>query len=109
MAKKKIVGTVTVNDTDRPYEMVVTAVQVYPFKVGATLGHMKGMANVVLNDALTIRGLRIMEGENGMFVGYPLDPFYKGDEFRSIVFPMTRALREHIENSVLEKYQAEKD
>ena len=47
-----------------------------------------------------------MDGENGLFVGYPLDPFYKGDDFRSIVFPMTRELREHIENCVLEKYQA---
>jgi stage V sporulation protein G len=107
MAKKKIVGTVTVNDIDRPYEMVVTAVQVFPFKdTAASLGHIKGLAQVVLNDALTIRGLRVMEGENGLFVGYPLDPFYKGDDFRSIVFPMTRELREHIENVVLEKYQA---
>ena len=106
MAKKKIVGTLTVNDTNRTYETVVTSVQVFPFKEGGTLGHMKGLATVVLNDALTIRGLRIMDGENGMFVGYPIDPFYKGEEFRSIVFPMTRELREQIENCVLEKYQA---
>lgn len=88
------------------YDMVVTAVQVFPFKVEAAMGHMKGMAQVVLNDALCLRGLRICEGENGLFVMYPIDPFYKGDEFRSIVFPMTRELREHIENSVLEKYHA---
>lgn len=106
MAKKKISETVTVNDTDRTHEIVVTAVQVFPFKEGGSLGHMKGLAQVVLNDALTIRGLRIMEGENGLFVGYPLDPFYKGEDFRSIVFPMTRELREHIEHCVLEKYQA---
>lgn len=107
MAKKKIVGTVTVNDIDRPHEMVVTAVQVFPFKDSvSTLGHIKGLAQVVLNDALTIRGLRIMDGENGLFVAYPLDPFYKGDDFRSIVCPLTRELREHIENVVLEKYQA---
>ena len=50
-----------------------------------------------------------MEGENGLFVGYPNDPFYKGEDFRSICFPMTRQLREHIENCVLEKYQASLD
>ena len=87
------------------YDMVVTQVQVFPFKVGAAMGHMKGLAQVVLNDALVLRGLRICDGENGLFVMYPIDPFYKGDEFRSIVFPLTKALREHIENSVLEKYQ----
>ena len=52
-----------------------------------------------------IDGYRLYR-ENGLFVGYPLDPFYKGDDFRSIVFPITRELREHIENCVLEKYQA---
>jgi stage V sporulation protein G len=108
--KKKVPTTDKINGSNKPhYEMVVTAVQVFPFRDGMNLGHMKGLAQVVLNDALVLRGLRICDGENGMFVQYPIDPFYKGDEFRSIVFPMTRALREHIENSVLEKYEAEKD
>lgn len=83
----------------------VTNVEVYPFQEGPSMGHMKGLATVVLNDQLHIRGLRIMEGENGLFVGYPVDPFFKGDDFRHIVNPMTRELREHIENCVLEKYQ----
>lgn len=82
----------------------VTSVQVYPFREEAKFGKMLGLAMVVLNDQLTIRGLRIMGGENGMFVAYPTDPFYKGEDLRSTVFPLTRALREHIENCVLEKY-----
>lgn len=85
----------------------VTNVQVYPFREEAKLGNMLGLATVVLNDQLTIRGLRIMGGENGLFVGYPNDPFYKGEDLRSTVFPITRALIEHIENCVLEKYQYE--
>lgn len=87
--------------------LAVTQVQVFPFKETATMGHVKALAMVVLNDQLVIRGLRVMEGDNGLFVGYPLDPFFKGEELRSIVFPMTRTLREHIENCVLEKYQYE--
>ena len=70
------------------------------------LGHIKGLAQIVLNDQLIIRGLRIMDGLNGLFVSYPIDPFYKGDDLRSIVNPITRQLREHIENCILEKYQA---
>lgn len=85
--------------------LAVTHVEVYPFQEGPSMGHMKGIATVVLNDQLHISGLRIMEGVNGLFVGYPVDPFYKGEEFKSIVAPMTRPLREHIENCVLEKYQ----
>lgn len=87
----------------------VTQVQVFPFKEGPSMGKMLGMATVILNDQLLVRGLRIMEGENGLFVGYPNDPFYKGEDFRSICFPITRQLREHIENCVLEKYQASLD
>ena len=86
--------------------LTVTQVKVYPFKETPTLGHIKGMASVVLNDQLQVRGLRIMEGENGLFVSYPLDPFYKGEDCRSLCFPITRQLREHIEACVLEKYQA---
>lgn len=110
MATKKKVHTLEVNESNKlHYDMVVTAVQVYPFRDGVTLGHIKGLAQVVLNDALVIRGLRIMDGENGLFVAYPVDPFYKGDDFRTVVNPITRELREHIENCVLEKYQAEID
>lgn len=85
--------------------LAVTHVVVFPLKEGPSMGHMKGLAIVVLNDQLVIRGLRIMDSENGLFVGYPVDPFFKGDDFRPLVNPMTRPLREHIENCVLEKYQ----
>lgn len=86
--------------------LAVTSVQVYPFTEGPSMGHIKGLASVVLNDQFLIRGLRVMEGENGMFVGYPVDPFFRGEEYRSVCFPTARNLREHIENCVLEKYQA---
>lgn len=86
--------------------LAVTNVQVFPFKEGMALGHMKAVATIVLNDQIQIRNLRVMDGENGLFVGYPNDPFYKGEEYRSICLPITRQLREHIENCVLEKYQA---
>ena len=85
--------------------LAVTNVQVFPFKEGINLGHMKGLASVVINDQLQLRGLRIMEGENGLYVSYPNDPFYKGDDLRSMYFPITRQLREHIENCVLEMYK----
>ena len=86
--------------------LAVTQVRVFPFKDGMNLGHIKGLAQIVLNDQLIIRGLRIMDGLNGLFVSYPIDPFYKADDFRNILNPITRQLREHIENCVLEKYQA---
>ena len=104
-------GTKTTTKTE-PVEsnafdcLAVTRVQVFPFKEGPQLGHLKALAQVVLNEQLIIRGLRVMEGEYGLFVSYPIDPFFKGEDNRHITQPTTRQLREHIENCVLEKYQA---
>jgi stage V sporulation protein G len=49
-----------------------------------------------------------MEGTSGLYVSYPVDPFYKGEDLRCLVNPITHKLREHIENCVLEKYQETK-
>ena len=86
--------------------LAVTQVRVFPFKDGMNLGHVKALAEIVLNDQLVVRGLRVMDGVNGLFVSYPIDPFYKADDFRTICNPISRQLREHIENCVLEKFQA---
>ena len=86
----------------------VTQVQV--FKEGPFTGKMLAKASIVLNDQFQIRGLRIMEGENGLFVGYPNNrEDFRREDFRSICFPMKRQLMEHIENCVLEKYKASLD
>lgn len=86
------------------HKIEVTKVDVYPFNEGAYIGRVKAIANIVLNDQIQVRGLRVMDGENGLFVGYPVDPFYKGEGFRNIVFPITSELRHHIEKRVLGKY-----
>lgn len=86
------------------HKIEVTKVDVYPFNEGAYIGNVKAIANIVLNDQIKVRGLRVMDGECGLFVGYPNDPFHKGDDFRSIVSPLTAELRHHIEKRVLEKY-----
>lgn len=78
-------------------------VTVFPNLPGAE--HVKGVAEVVLNDQFIVRGLRILDCTTGLFVSYPVDPFYKGEDFRSVCFPITRNLRENIENCILEKYQ----
>ena len=106
MAEKKKAEKETAASTSAFDCLAVTQVTVWPFQDGQNLGHMKGYAQVVLNEQMVLRGLRVMDGEYGLFVSYPNDPFFKGDEYRNIYNPITRKLREHIENCVLEKYQA---
>lgn len=103
MAKKR--EATTSQETLQFDCLAVTDVTVFPFKEPSLTGKIKGLANVVINDQLLLRGLRITDGINGLFVGYPVDPFYKGEGYRSVYSPMSRQFREHVENCVLEKYQ----
>lgn len=82
----------------------VTQVRVFPFKETSKMMYTKGMAVITLNDAIVIRGLRIMDGPNGLFVAYPLDPFFKGDDARSVVAPSRDDVRAYIEAVVLNKF-----
>ena len=86
--------------------LAVTDVKVYPLPDFRKNGPTKAVADVVLNDQLVLRGLRVIDGVNGLYVGYPVDPFWRDDDFRTLYNPLTRQLKEHIENCVLEKYHA---
>lgn len=85
----------------------VTDVRISPIRQIEGLTHTKALAEVVFNDQLLIRGIRVVEGENGLYISYPF-PFHPTtgeDEPRSFVFPITKMLRDHVEAVVLEKYQ----
>ena len=76
-----------------------TNVQV--FQVKEPTGKTRALARVVLDDQMQLTGLRVIGGTNGLFVSYPNDPSYKGDDYKSLFFPVTRELRDHIEECVI--------
>lgn len=82
----------------------VTACHIYPFDESPT-GSLKALATIILSDAIQIRNLSVKNGPNGLFVDYPCDPLNKGIIGRCLCNPITRELREHIEATVLAKYQ----
>lgn len=86
--------------------LAVTDVKVFPFPDWRKTGRMKAIADVILNDQLILRGLHVMDGVYGLFVGYPVDPFCRDDDHTVMYNPITRQLKEHIENCVLEKFHA---
>ena len=86
----------------------VTDVIISPIKQIEGLTHTKALAEIVFNDQLLIRGIRVVEGENGLYISYPFHPTTGEDgQPRSTVFPITKVLRDHVEAVVLEKYQDE--
>lgn len=83
-------------------KLIPTNVQVYPLT--EHMGKTRAFARVVLNDQLQLTGLRVIEGSNGLFVSYPNDPSYNGEDYKSIYYPITRELRDAIEQAVLTKF-----
>lgn len=85
----------------------VTDVRISPIEQIEGLTHTKALAEIVFNDQLLIRGIRVVEGENGLYITYPCPfmPMTSDDGFKSTVFPITNVLRDHVEAVVLEKYQ----
>jgi len=69
------------------------------------IGEVKDRVSIILNDQLIIRGLSVREGVDGMlYVAMPRD-LSDGEDMKAIVFPITKELRDHIENKVLEAYK----
>lgn len=91
----------TQNQEDETF--AVTGVQVYPIREPS--GKTRAIARVVLGDQLQLTALRVVDGANGLFVAYPNDPGYKGDDYRSLFYPIKKALRDRIEEAVLAKYK----
>lgn len=65
---------------------------------------LKAFANITFDDAFVVRGLKIIEGDKGLFVAMPSK---KGKDgvYRDIAHPVTNEMRKKIENAVLAKYE----
>lgn len=85
--------------------LTVTRVRVFPFKVTPDMGHLRGLAQVELEGAIVMRGLRIMAGDNpdDLRVTMPLDPFYKGEDFKALI-TLNEGTSKAVTEAVLAKY-----
>lgn len=68
-------------------------------------GRLKAFASVCLADAFLITGVRLVECDSGIKVFMPSTKD-KEDEFRDVCFPITKELREKIDNTVLNAFDA---
>ena len=67
-------------------------------------GSCKALASVNLNGSFAIRGVKVMEGANGLFVSMPSYRTGNG-EYKDICFPCTREVRSQLNEAVLNAYQ----
>ncbi len=67
-------------------------------------GSCRALASVNLNGSFAIRGLKVMEGTNGLFVSMPSYRTGNG-EYKDICFPCTKEARSQLNEAVLNAYQ----
>lgn len=82
--------------------MIVTDVRVRKI---LTEGKMKAIVSVTLDDMFVIHDVKVVEGQNGLFVAMPSRKTPDG-EFRDIAHPITASAREVIQVAVLQAYEA---
>lgn len=68
-------------------------------------GKMRAIASITLDDEFVIHDVRIIDGNNGLFVAMPSKRTADG-EFRDIAHPINSSAREKIQAAVLEAYEA---
>jgi len=79
-------------------------IRVYPLE--NQQGNTKAFATMSIEDLVAIRGIRVVEGADGLFVAMPQsqDRYLK---YHDVAFPLTADLRKEISAGVLEKYSGE--
>ena len=83
--------------------MKITSVNVR--KIEKEGSRMKGIASVLLDDSFAVHDIRIIEGDNGLFIAMPSKKTPNG-EFKDIAHPINAETREKIQKAILEAYDA---
>jgi stage V sporulation protein G len=82
--------------------MEITEVKVYPVNED----RLKAYVTITIDNAFVVRDLKIILGNEGLFVAMPSKK-RKDGQFRDIAHPLNQETREHIENKVFAAYKAE--
>lgn len=81
--------------------MKITSVTVRKFEKEGN--RMKGIATVVIDDAFAIHDIRIIEGDNGLFIAMPSRKTATG-EYKDIAHPINTDVRTMFQTAILEEY-----
>lgn len=68
-----------------------------------TDSRMKALVSITLDEAFVIHDLRVIEGNNGLFVAMPSKRTSDG-EFRDIAHPINSEMRQEIQEAVMKVY-----
>ncbi len=81
--------------------MKITSVSVR--KVEKEGSRMKGIASILLDDAFAVHDIRVIEGDNGLFIAMPSRKTATGG-YRDIAHPINPEVRKQFEEAIIEEY-----
>ncbi len=81
--------------------MQITSVNVR--KIEKEGSRMKGLASVLLDDSFAVHDIRIIEGDNGLFIAMPSRKTTSGG-YRDIAHPINPEVRKMFEDKIIEAY-----
>ncbi len=64
---------------------------------------LKAIASLTFDSCFVIKGIKVVQGENGVFVAMPSQRMKDGT-YRDVAYPSTPELAERIRTLVLERY-----
>ena len=86
--------------------MKITSVNVR--KIDKEGSRMKGIASVLLDDSFAVHDIRIIEGDNGLFIAMPSRKTAVGG-YRDIAHPINPEVRTMFEEAIFEAYNNAED
>ena len=69
---------------------------------------MKGIASVLIDDSFAVHDIRIIEGDNGLFIAMPSRKTAVGG-YRDIAHPINPEVRAMFEEAIFEAYKNAED
>jgi stage V sporulation protein G len=66
-------------------------------------GKMKAIVSVTFDDEFVVHDIKIIEGQNGLFIAMPSRKMGEGD-FRDIAHPINSSTRNKIQDAIFSEY-----
>jgi len=84
--------------------MLSLEIKVARFNLFEGKGLTRAYADVILNDSFVVKGFRVIDGKNGIFVGMPGKLDEDGKWYDS-AHPVTQETKDALTNSILATYK----
>ena len=81
--------------------MKITSIDIT--KVESEDNNVKAFVNIVVDDALAVKNLRIIDGTKGLFVAMPSTKNKEG-KYRDMVHPINQEVRTMMEEQIIKAY-----